>query len=105
MQVPNAAVKESDQVTRMLTGQPLLPDLPISTQAAAAGVATLTGKALTLFPQANAAAATGAGANSPIVVMPAPVVVVAPSNVDAKKKKTHTSRLHQMIDRIGNRAN
>ncbi len=82
---PNVT-SETEQVARMLAGQPMPPN-PVPGQSQTA-VATLT------VPNANQA--------SPIVVMPAPVVVI-PSKADAQRRgndRHHSRILKNLGDRI-----
>ncbi len=88
---PNVA-SEAEQISKMLTGQPVATTVSTLTQQAAVAGAALPA----LPPQIAGQAPT-------IVVNPSPVTVIAPPSTNAKKKK-HTSRIHQMFNRLGNRA-
>lgn len=92
---PNVS-SEAEQVAKLLTGQPIptTVTIPPSVQAAQAQAAAQA---------ANAAIVQAARGQVPsIVVNPSPVVVVSPPPTKAKPKQ-HTSRFHQMLNRIGNR--
>jgi hypothetical protein len=96
---PNVS-SEAEQVAKLLTGKPVpttvsvpptsLPQMPASAQATVSALTAAT-------PGATAAAPSQV---PPIIVNPSPVVVVSPPPPKAKK---HSSRLHQMFNRIGNR--
>jgi hypothetical protein len=84
----NSAISESGLVARMLTGQPLPANLAASNLTAAAQTVQAN-LASTVTPPTSAT-----GPNSPVVVMPAPVVVVAPQ---IPPETPHKSRLHSML--------
>lgn len=109
---PNMS-NESEQVAKMLTGQPLSgnsaapPGRAAAIQAGAQIAAAELG-ARQVLTGSNNTALEGlpplpASATHPIVVMPAPVVVVSPPNT-SKDKRTK-SRLHpsRIMSRLGNR--
>jgi len=91
---PNVS-SEAEQISKMLTGQPV--PTTVSTPApgsAAATAANLAAVAPPLTTQSTGQVPT-------ILVNPSPVVVI-PSSATPEKKK-HTSRIHQMLNRLGNR--
>jgi hypothetical protein len=81
---PNVA-SEAEQISKVMTGQPIAPTVSGPNQQ---GLAALPPTVTSQLPQ--------------IVVNPAPVTVVAPPSTTAKKK--HTSAVHRMLNRLGNRA-
>ncbi len=82
---PNVA-SEAEQISKVMTGQPIATTVSgLGQQGLAALPPTITSQ----VPQ--------------IVVNPAPVTVIAPPSTDAKKKK-HTSAVHRMLNRLGNRS-
>ncbi len=96
---------EAEQVARMLTGQPLPPGVPQSnplstpseaspSNSQAQNVAAL---ATTIAPQPTSAQTPN------ILVNPSPVIVVAHPSADTKKKQQPKSRLHKMMNSLGNR--
>ena len=94
---------EAEQVSKLLTGQPVpttvsVPPsiLPQSLASSQAAVSTLTSATSSLMNQSTP------GQMPSIIVNPSPVVVVSPPPTKTKPKK-HTSRIHQMFNRIGNR--
>jgi hypothetical protein len=100
LQSPNVG-SEAEQVARMLTGQPFNPNQVQSTLTSqlggtpASAVGNQVGTTL-----ANAATAPP---GQPIIVMPAPVVVMPPK---PDIKNSHSkSRLHQALKKLGNRVN
>jgi hypothetical protein len=102
---PNVTT-EAEQVSKMLTGQPLATNVSIpqlnTTAAASSAVAAMQAAGLPSFSGGSTAAAAQGGA-PPIVVTPSPLVVLSPPPSNLKKKPEHTSRLHRMFNRFGNR--
>ena len=105
---PNVT-SEAEQVGRLLTGQPLnarigtVPPLPIpTTTPAVAAIGTLPGAPNTTTTTTVVPANTAA--TQPIVVMPAPVVVIPPKPEEKKhaKSRFHNSRIFK---NLGNRIN
>jgi hypothetical protein len=86
--LPPASSAEAEQVTRLLTGQPLLPNAPAPTAAGIQALAPSLAAAVPAAAPPPAPAPAAAGPASPIVVMPAPVVVVGPK---PEPKKGHKS--------------
>ena len=84
---------EAEQVARMLTGQPLPASVPVSNPTATSVAALAT----------NVAAQSTAAQAPKILVNPSPVIVVSHPPADAKKKHESQSRLHKMMNSIGNR--
>lgn len=82
---PNVAT-EAEQLSKVMTGQPIATRVSGPGQQ---GLAALPPSVTSQLPQ--------------IVVNPAPVTVIAPPSTTAKKKK-HTSAIHRMLNRVGNRA-
>jgi hypothetical protein len=85
---PNVA-NEAEQVARMLTGQPLPPN-------------PSTGQTNTVIASASSPNST-VGQGSPIVVMPAPVVVVPAKEVEKKKHEKDRIQQPGFFKRLGNR--
>ena len=81
---PNVA-SEAEQFSKLMTGQPIATTVAGVNQQ---GLAALPPTVTSQLPQ--------------IIVNPAPVTVIAPPSTDAKKK--HTSAVHRMLNRLGNRA-
>jgi hypothetical protein len=90
---------ESEQVARMLTGQPFNPNIPVVPAPASAG-----GGPTQTTTTVSTATATAPG--QPIVVLPAPVVVLPPKP-DVKATPRRKSRFHpsRMLNRLGDRVN
>ena len=90
--LPSASSAEAEQVTRLLTGQPLLPNAAppslAGIQALAPNLAAASAAIPTTIP-----ALPAAGPASPIIVMPAPVVVVGPKAAPKAKHKSPVSPL------------
>jgi hypothetical protein len=94
---------EAEQVARLLTGQPL----PANVQGLSPVASLSGGRGPGEISNVAAAATTLAGQAAPaqmppIVVTPSPVMVVSPPPTDAKKRQSK-SRLHKMMNSIGNR--
>lgn len=82
---PNVA-SEAEQISKMLTGQPIATTVSTPTPATAAGAAAILGAAA-------APVATQAMAQMPtIVVNPSPVVLIPSSSTPAKKKHTSSTK-------------
>ena len=96
---------EAEQVARLLTGQPLPPNVPQSEPLSAAPapgqgnlpVQNVAALAATMAPRSSTAQMPN------ILVNPSPVIVVAHPPADAKKKQQPKSRLHKMMNSLGNR--
>jgi hypothetical protein len=92
---------EAEQVARMLTGQPLPPNTTSSMPSGAGSDAMPTANVAAL---ATSITAQPTGVQMPkILVNPSPVIVVSPPPTDAKKKQQPKSRLHKMMNSLGNR--
>lgn len=96
------ASKEAEQVGKLLTGQPLdlaaaLPRLSVPTVPAAASATGAAAPVLTAVTTSGAPTAT-----HPIVVMPAPVVVLPPKPPE-DKKHGHSRRRPGLLKSLGNR--
>ena len=93
---------EAEQVVRLLTGQPLPAGVPIPNPLpSSSGANPATGVASKLTAAASTLASQASSIQAPrIVVTPSPVVVVSPPPTTPKKKQ---SRLHKMMNSIGNR--
>jgi hypothetical protein len=76
---------EAEQISKVMTGQPIATMVSGLGQQ---GLAALPPTVTSQLPQ--------------IIVNPAPVTVIAPPSTNAKKK--HTSAVHRMLNRFGNRA-
>ena len=90
---------ESEQVARMLTGQPFNPNIPVvPAQGSIGGGPTQT--------TTTVSTATATAPGQPIVVLPAPVVVLPPKP-DVKTPTRRKSRFHpsRMLNRLGDRVN
>ncbi len=83
---PNVA-SEGEQLSKAMTGQPVATVVSGLNQQ---GLAALPPTVTSQIPQ--------------IIVNPAPVTVIAPPSTSAKKPQQHTSALHRMLNRMGNRA-
>jgi hypothetical protein len=81
---PNVA-SEAEQYSKVMNGQSIATTVSGVTQQ---GLAALPPTVTSQLPQ--------------IIVNPAPVTVIAPPATNAKKK--HTSAVHRMLNRLGNRA-
>ena len=101
LQSPNVT-SEAEQVARLLTGQPINPNIASTppTPSPAAGGAAPTSPSPTTR---TVSSTTTTGATQPIVVMPAPVVILPPRS-DAKRSKPK-SRFHpsRVLENLGNR--
>ena len=92
---PNVS-SEAEQISKMLTGQ------PVATRVSIPGDSSATAGATNFAAAAGSVATQATGQLPTIVVNPSPVVLIPSSSAPAKKKRT--SRVHQMINRLGNRA-
>ena len=92
--LPSASSAEAEQVARLLTGQPLLPNAAPPTLAGIQALAPNLAAAAAAIPT-TIPALPAAGPASPIIVMPAPVVVVGPKAAPKPKHKSlfHRSRM------------
>ena len=102
LQSPNVG-SEAEQVARMLTGQPFNPNRVNSTLASQVGGTPVGALASQVATTVAGSASTAPG--QPIVVLPAPVVVLPPK---PDIKQTHSkSRFHpsRILKNLGNRVN
>ncbi len=96
---PNVT-SEAEQAARMLTGQPLPPNVPFPSSLSSVPGAinqTVSGLATAISsPSTTGQAPT-------ILVNPSPVIVVAHPPESTKKQQKPKSRFHKMMNSIGNR--
>ncbi len=97
---PNVA-SEAEQVSKLLTGQPVATTISIPPPSLSPSQASAQAAAASLAATATAATQAAIATVPPIVVTPSPVMVVSPPPTTAKKKPQ--SRIHKMLNRMGNR--
>ncbi|MGO9601519.1 MAG: hypothetical protein ACLP7Q_26365 [Isosphaeraceae bacterium] len=97
-----AVTNEAEQVARMLTGRPFDPNTASSPPPLPPGTIPAPGAATT--PAQTAISALPASGAQPIIVLPAPVVVV-PSKPDEKKHHKMHYRPGQLMRNLGNHIN
>ena len=94
---------EAEQVARLLTGQPLPANIPVPNPLTTSPVNPAQGATMNVAAATTTMAGLPSSAQAPrIIVTPSPVIVVSPPATDTKKKQSK-SRLHKMMNSIGNR--